>query len=455
MTARSIAIARIARAARRFPDISFRFEDPAQDTAGLDARDAALAGAIEHNVLRRWITLVAVVQTQLSRPWTEIETRLQAALLCGTAQLLLMDRLPDYAVIDETVDWAKENVRPKAGGLVNAVLRKVAALRNSSIESDQPSTQRARRTTWDRNELPLHDGRVLTLASPVFAEHALTRLSHQTSHPLELLEHWIGLFGTDRAASLAAHSLVHAPIILHNIDIADATTMGLAAHEQAGFHVLESHGHAPVQDVLTRFPHAIVQDPSSAASVNATRSIVPSPRCVIDACAGRGTKTRQLALTHADAQIIATDVDLDRLESLRATFKGHERVRVVEHRSLTDFVGMADLILLDVPCSNTGVLARRVEAKHRFTRASVRSLIDIQRQIAADALRMLADRGTLAYTTCSIDPAENQQQARWITQWHPLEIVAEHSTEPAGLPGDSATTYHDGGYWALLRKKSA
>ena len=112
-----------------------------------------------------------------------------------------------------------------------------------------------------------------------------------------------------------------------------------------------------------------------------------------------------------------------------------------------------DLILLDVPCSNTGVLARRVEAKYRFSARSLRSLVDLQRQIIADSLRLASSRGWLMYTTCSIEPLENQHQAAWLTQWHPYEAASQESRMPVGTPGEDPASYRDGGYWALFRRR--
>jgi 16S rRNA (cytosine967-C5)-methyltransferase len=443
MSARGVAITRITHAARRFPDTDLRIDD--RDLEGLEARDAALAAAIEHNVLRRWLTLAAVLQRCLSRPWDEVELKLQAALLCGAAQLLLMDRLPDYAVIDETVEWAKANIRPKAGGMVNAVLRKVASLRGGHRDA-------ADLTALSAGEMPLHDGRVLALNMPVFAEEALPRLAQQTSHALELLEHWIGLFGLERARRIALHDLVHAPIIVHGLSAAQAARVDAQPHEEPGFFVLPAH--APVQALLMTHQSAIVQDPTSAAAVSATGPLLPSPGIIIDVCAGRGTKTRQLARMHPQARIVATDIDADRLASLQRQFEGHDRVQVIKHGGLPDFAGQADVVLLDVPCSNSGVLARRVEAKHRFSREKLKKLVEVQRQIMADSLRLLRPRGGIIYSTCSVDATENHQQAQWLTKWHPFTIEVEASREPAGLPGEAATAYRDGGYWALLRRKA-
>src|SRR5687767_2670918 len=174
MNARELVTSHIAGQARTFPEL----EIAPLDTAGLDGRDAALARAIDHAVVRRWLTLQAIIQKELSRPWEQVEPKLQASLLVGAAQLLLLDRLPDHAVINETVEWAKRRVRSKAGGLINAVLRKIAGLRAELTEALNPKS-------LARNELPIHDGRVWRLSEDVFAGEFVPRLAQQTSHPDE------------------------------------------------------------------------------------------------------------------------------------------------------------------------------------------------------------------------------------------------------------------------------
>ncbi|MCZ6545256.1 MAG: hypothetical protein O6913_06090, partial [Chloroflexi bacterium] len=83
-------------------------------TEGLDQRDAALASAIARSVAQRWLTLVTVIQSRLNRPWENLEPAVQGALLVGAAQLLVLGRLPDHAVIYEAVAWIKA-ARPQAG----------------------------------------------------------------------------------------------------------------------------------------------------------------------------------------------------------------------------------------------------------------------------------------------------------------------------------------------------
>jgi 16S rRNA (cytosine967-C5)-methyltransferase len=434
---RHVVASRIAERARQFPQLY----PQRLRTAGLVGRDAALAHAIDQAVARRWLTLAAVLQSQLSRPWDRLQPVVQSALLVGAAQLLLLERLPDHAVINESVAWAKRK-SPAAAGIVNAVLRRVADLRGERIEGgDRP-------LSFSRCDLPLNDGRVLRLDAPVFDEDPLSRLGQQTSHPPGLLSRWAERDGPDEAARLACHDLVHPPIIVTGAPAGPGT--GLDDHDEPGFAVFDG-GTADLETVLARHPGARVQDPASAAAVAATAELAPD--LIVEVCAGRGTKTRQLAQVHPRARIVASDASPHRLAGLREAFGGDDRVLVVEPDGLLEYAGRADLVVVDPPCSNTAVLARRVEAKYRFGPTTLRQLEELQRQITADALRLLTGSGTLLYSTCSLEPEENERQVEWVQRWHGLQPDRPIRRPPQGQPGDPPGRYRDGCFFGLLRRR--
>jgi 16S rRNA (cytosine967-C5)-methyltransferase len=174
----------------------------------------------------------------------------------------------------------------------------------------------------------------------------------------------------------------------------------------------------------------------------------------MDLCAGQGTKTRQLAATFPKARIVASDTDDRRLRTLTDTFAGSEQVEVIAPSEvLLKYHGKADLILLDVPCTNTGVLSRRVEAKYRCDDAQLKRLTDLQKQIIADSIPLLRSRpsrGRILYSTCSLEPEENQAQADWAARWHTFRIAGFEAVDPTGTPGGPACDYTDGSFWALL-----
>lgn len=438
MTPRDLVTRRIAARASSFPN----FDLSPLETGSLDARDAALARAIDHAVARRWLTLAAVLDSRLDQAWDALQPKVQAPLLVGAAQLLLMERLPDHAVINEAVEWTKANARHKAGGLVNAVLRRVAKLRG------EVARLRDMHVDLPRNVLPLEDGRAMTLAEDVFDADPALRLAQQTSHNHELIIHWMRSHGPKVMHRLAMHSLVHAPIIVTGMDSERLPQDDLVPHDKPGFFVYTGP-REQLDALLAEHPHGRVQDPGTAAAMNHSAGL--QPKLIVDLCAGRGTKTRQLAQLHPEARIVATDMDEDRFGMLQDTFAGDNRVKVVPFADVGQYREQADLLVLDVPCSNTGVLGRRVEAKYRFTETSLEAVCEIQRQIIADALPLLAPNARLLYSTCSIEKQENHRQAKWMEHWHPLHIVDEVQLLPRSMPGDSPTAYADGGYAVLMQ----
>ncbi|MCH2140249.1 MAG: hypothetical protein MK100_04355 [Phycisphaerales bacterium] len=428
--ARRLAYGHLAERVKRYPDLF-----PSQlDVTGLNDRDARLAMAIDRAVTLRWLTLQAVIEPMLSMPWNKQHHVVKTALLAGAAQLLLLDRIPDHAAIDESVEWCRGTPAERAKGVVNAVLRRIVRLRCERIEKADLS---------EVDQIIRTDGSGWSLTEPVFAGDIADRVSKQTGCGRPLYDRIAALHGQDEATRIALHSMADPPIILHHADACDA----LAPHEQPGFHILRPG--ESLRGVLADCPSAIVQDPTAAAAVRATESMVPD--CIVDFCAGRGTKTRQLAAMHPDARLIASDkskLHLRTLQELKPL-----GVEVLTQADLTALAGQVDLLVLDVPCTNSGVLARRIEARHRQTSEFRLQLRDVQRQIAADALALLSPRGTLLWTTCSIDPDENESQVEWLTKWHDLEVEIMCAERGQGLPGENPEVWRDGGFFAKLRRR--
>lgn len=427
---------------RRFPDL----ELTPLDTSGLDERDAALAHVIHDGVLRRWLTLWHLIARGLDRPGLDPPPKAIAALLVGAAQLVLLERVPVHAAVNESVEWTKINAGMGASRLVNAVLRTVADLVG-------PDNAKTRRPGYDGglDELPLSDGTSLILTKPMMPTDPVQRLAVATSVPTDLLRAWTKHASLREARRLAMHALVAPPTIVNTAHARGDLPLSLRPHTLPGHHVFTGT-HAELSALLSERRDLWVQDPGSSLAVSTVSDL--RPKVVVDACAGLGTKTRQLAHTFPDATVVATDIDLLRQSALREATRGLANVTVVGHRELATWAGKADLVLLDVPCSNTGVLARRVEARYRFGRESQDQLTAMQRQIIADALILLAPgprRGRILYSTCSLDPAENQGQAAWAEKWHSMRGERERARAPQGLAGEAPEGYSDGAYAVVLQ----
>lgn len=419
--ARSVAAVRIADRLRRFPDLDLT----PIETDGLDDRDASLARAIDGAVHRRWVTLRAVTD-HFTKP-RRVDDQVQAILMVGAAQLLLLDRLPDHAVIHQAVEWIRHGAKkPKATGYVNAVLRRIADLRVELMPEGDPTSS---------DQLVRSDGTAWRLATSI-----IPNLATQTSFPGACWAMMVDAIGEADAGSVAIGSIAKPPILLTGSDpLPDV----LEPHEQRGFGVLPE-GQAPGA-LLSDHPDLRVQDPTSAAALELARDLRPGR--ILDQCAGRGTKTRQMLAMFPDAQITATEPNSERRSLLQSSLG--DRIAILEPGGEGPSEPF-DLVLADVPCSNSGVLARRPEARYRLDEAHRNSVVELQRQILGESLGVVSSGGHVLYATCSIDPAENQAQTRWL-EGRGLALVAERSALPTGRPGSPPSTWRDGGYAALLR----
>ena len=373
--------------------------------------------AIYRTTLQRWLTLTYLLDQFLKKPVHRLEPAMQGVLLTASAQLVFMDRLPTHAVVDESVKLARRLVRPKAAGLANAVLRRVASL----VDAVVPDMAWA--STQDR--LPC-DGGAVVLTEPCLPspDDRVVYASVLTSHPTALVQAWFDTMGPASAMEVLGHSLETPPTFV--VDEQEQVTCWADTHDALTVY-------------LSGDPLRRVQDPTSVLAVASTRELAVAS--AYDACAGRGTKTRQLASVHRSATVWATDPDAQRSQSLAALPGLLPQVRMARPPE------PVDLLVLDVPCSNTGVLARRPEARYRYRQSVVRDLVALQQRIIDANLRHVRPGGYVLYATCSVEPAENQAQARYLIRQTQGQIVHESATLPAGR----ADAYHDGGYHALIQ----
>ena len=418
--------------AERFPAL----EPVELDTRALDDRDAALAHALYDASIRRWFTLDFLVRQGLKRPFGELEPPLRAVLIFGAAQLVLMDRIPAHAALNEAVEWAKYRIRPGAAGIVNAVLRRV----NECVGE--------RAGAWDggHDSIPLASGS-RRLRGLLLPEHPAGCLSVATSMPRRLLDRMLEQHTEEEVRALCMQALTNPPTVLNLSYAEEAIESGWSKpHEREG-HAVWIGPRDELAPLLASRGDLWAQDPSSSEAVESIGDL--KPKRIVDLCAGQGTKTRQLARAFPEATIIATDVDGDRYRTLSNVFDGHDRVRV---RSMAEIKqaerGRADLVLLDVPCSNTGVMGRRVEARYRADAAAIQRLARIQREIIEQAVDLLSPDGVILYATCSVDREENQDQAQWAAERFGLAVGCERSTLPR--TGGTPESTVDGSYSVVL-----
>lgn len=394
-----------------------------------DPRDLALAEQILVGVIKNHYFLQHLIEHYSGRKLKSIDTMVQKILSVALYQLHFLDRIPSSAAVNQAVEQAKRFGRTKAAGFANAVLRKASS---APTPPGTPGRKGAR-------------------------DYAQTFLSH----PRDLFDRLEKLLGTDDALRFCEHDNREPPTIVRlspGVGPSQLESPGvtLAPHERLGMLLVEPAKKSLLAD-WSRRSLAQVQDPTAADVVERCR--IEPGQTALDRCAGLGTKTMQLLeKVGGTGSIVAMDPSADRCRMLRSLLAERKIANVAVHEAgmLANVPELAargfDMALIDVPCSNSGVLARRPEARYAQTAAALDSLAKLQISILDDTAPHIRPGGLLVYSTCSIWPEENQAQVDRFLKRHPeFSRQAGQVTLPS-LSLDIAK-YHDGGYWAVLRRE--
>jgi 16S rRNA (cytosine967-C5)-methyltransferase len=418
-----------------------------------------LAVEIAYGVIRRQASLDTLLAPLLRRPRHAVEDDLWTVLQIGAYQLAMLDAIPDYAAVSETVKLAGRHGSTRWEKFVNGVLRPLGQ-RLTNDPADGPAA----------NALPLTDGRYRRLREAFFPDPAsdpTDYLVRAFSFPRRIVRGWLERYDFAEAMRLAFWFNTPPPLWLRANLLADPTADVVAVRSaliesfrQAG--VEAEAGELP-ESVLVRGSARIEQLPGFAggrfavqdlAAMHAAHWLDPRPgETALDLCAAPGTKTTHLAERMRNiGRIVATDVRSERLARVEENCR-RLGVTIVETALIAADgsdtpPGPFDAVLLDVPCSNSGVLGRRPEARWRVQADDITELAALQRRLLGTACERVRPGGRVLYSTCSIEPAENRAVVdALLTERSDFELVRE-TTHIPGRPAD-------GGYLALLRRSSS
>lgn len=364
--------------------------------SGLSPVDRALAQEIVLGVLRWRRALDHFIERYSHRSIDKIDLPVLIALRMGLYQLRHLSRVPQSAAVDESVKLVKRAGLASAAGLVNAVLRNAARNLDEAAAGD--------------------------------IDDPLERTSIETSHPAWMLKRWQQSFGQEEAALLAMANNRPGPTAFR-VNTLRATTdevltalrsdgVKFAASESVpGAFVAES-GAAIASSEATLTGLIYLQD---EASQLVSLLLEPAPNeTVLDLCAAPGSKSSHIAALAGDhCWIVACDLHPHRLKTLSNTCK-HLGVHSVDSLAADAMRGLPiiasagrfDRALVDAPCTGTGTLRENPEIKWRLAPGDISRLAELQLELLITAADAVRGGGRLIYSTCSLEPEENEEVIR-------------------------------------------
>ncbi|HEY0101621.1 MAG TPA: 16S rRNA (cytosine(967)-C(5))-methyltransferase RsmB [Pyrinomonadaceae bacterium] len=382
----------------------------ASATTELRADDRALCYELVLGCLRRQLWLDKLIEHYAKRDAGRLDAPVRRALRLGLYQLRFLTRIPPSAAVNESVNLAYEARLRSAANFINAVLRR--ATREPDYD---PAAQ---------------------------ATNELERLSIAASHPRWLVERWTKFFGAGEVESFA-HANNETPPVAFRVN-------PLGANREEVLERLRGAGVAVQPSRIA--PHAWRVEGAGGGSGGAASPallralagegaiymqdeasqlvahLVGARACerVLDVCAAPGSKTTQLAaLSNDEAFVVAGDIYAHRLRTLgeSAARQNLKNVRLIAYDAekwpLPFAAGAFERVLVDAPCTGTGTLRHNPEIRWRITQADIAGLAARQRRILAHAAQTVCSGGRLVYSTCSVEPEENEEVVSAFLETHP------------------------------------
>jgi 16S rRNA (cytosine967-C5)-methyltransferase len=393
----------------------------------------------------------------MDRPFLEAVRTVRSAIAVGTYQRVWL-RTPAHAAVAESVDGWRELIEdPKQAardsGYINAVLRSLCeAVEDVDEDLGDPTDAVRVPTGWARIQgLRLQRGR----------SGRIQRWSIQSSHPPELIRRWLDRYPEEKVRQLLTRNNETPPLFIV-LKQGRELDHQIRVMKKAGIHAKAAQGAPQTLDVkrgtrVEKIPGFVSGD-FWVQDLTARRLALRMPKRegarLLDMCAAPGGKLATLLDRGGISRVLACDLSEQKLRRIAENLQRLQLhdccpihlMEVDRDSSRLRIDESFDQVLVDAPCSNSGVLNRRHEARWRFSPEVVSDLEQQQLALLRAAIRHLAMGGHLLYSTCSVEPQENQDVIRrTLEQNTELRLIEEIDMLPGDLGGD-------GGYAALMQR---
>lgn len=407
----------------------------------IDSRDKAFVKRVTEGTLERRIQIDYILDQFSKVPVSRMKPFIRNLLRMSVYQLLFMDSIPDSAVCNEAVKLAGKRGFKGLSGFVNGVLRNIAR-NKQKISYPHPEKEKYK------------------------------YLSVWYSMPEWLIEMWISAYGEEKTLLMLKGLLREHPVTVRLKEslsrkqkeqwLADLAGEGIRvkqhcclsyAYQLSGVEGVQNlpgyeQGYFAVQDVssmLVTEAAGISADEHRQGSADVAKMAWPGiGMLVVDVCAAPGGKSLHMAEKLAEkGKVLSRDLTEHKVSLIRDNIKrmGYENIEAQVYDALVldeSLKEKADIVLADLPCSGLGIMGKKRDIKYRMNHKALKELERLQRKILDVVWQYVKPGGTLIYSTCTINPGENNKMVQWLTENYPFELQSLAPFLPETLKAEGA-----------------
>ena len=392
-----------------------------------DKRERAFISRLSEGVLEQLITLDYIINQFSKTKVNKCKPLIRCVLRMGAYQILYMESVPDSAACNESVKLVKKHGFSSLSGFVNGVLRSIARNKDNIKE---PSGDKGSPEYLS-----------IKYSTPQWICEKLKK-----DYPKQYVQILEGCF-VDRDTSIRVNTTRISRDELKSMLEDAGVTAEYGKYDEKALLIRD-------YDFIRKVPgykkgYFTVQDESSMCAVRAAG--IKTGDVVIDVCAAPGGKTTCAAeYLNGSGKIYSMDISQDKLGLIEENVSrlGFENVEIACHDGTKRIPDMrVDVAIADLPCSGLGIIGRKNDIKYRLEEKQLKELVQLQRDILEVVCDYVKEQGTLLYSTCTINPDENQNNIKWFLQKHKEFVLQEDRVFLQGI--DTC----DGFYYAVLKKK--